>query len=154
MGSDGSEFTENLTYSYSLDETDLTLYYHHHSEDGDNQEILYSYYIPRNISDNVAQTYTALYDDDNMSMFSNEITNGIIVYFSKTNDVKEWIVNDLQLGEPNILPNVIATLNVLNRTINNKNDDYNMINYISKLYESNPNRLEIVNSLVRKTNRK
>jgi hypothetical protein len=23
------------------------------------------------------------------------VTNGLIVYFSKTNDVKEWVVNDL-----------------------------------------------------------
>ena len=36
-------------------------------------------------------------DDDN-SWMSNIVTSGLIVYFSKTNDVKEWVVNDLLIS--------------------------------------------------------
>jgi hypothetical protein len=31
-------------------------------------------------------------------MFSQEFTKGLIVYFAKSNDVKEWVVNDLKIG--------------------------------------------------------
>lgn len=98
MGSDGSEFTENLTQSYSIGSRNLTLYYHHHEQDGDSDEILYSYFVPKNLDENNEfQSYNAYYDGDDMSMMSKEITNGLIVYFSKTNDVKDWIINDLNI---------------------------------------------------------
>ena len=97
MGSDGDEFTEDLTYPYTIGSTALTLYYHHHSESGDDQEILYSYFVPKTISENSSQTYNAYYDSDDMSMISNAVTSGLIVYFSKTNDVKEWVADDLEI---------------------------------------------------------
>jgi hypothetical protein len=67
------------------------------SEDGDNNEILYSYWIPKKTSDNTSITYDFYNDTENNSMMSKEITNGVIVYFSKRNDVKEWVANDLQI---------------------------------------------------------
>jgi hypothetical protein len=97
MGSDGDEFTENLTHSYTVGSTPLTLYYHHHAEDGDSNEVLYSYFIPKKVAENDAQTYNAYYDSDDMSMVSREVTGGLIVYFSKKNDVKEWVANDIEL---------------------------------------------------------
>lgn len=97
MGSDGNEFTENLTYNYTIGSTPLTLYYHSDQQSGDPDERLYSYFIPKTVSENNSQTYYVEYmDTDKMSMMSNEITNGLIVYFAKTNDVKEWVVNDLE----------------------------------------------------------
>lgn len=154
MGSDGDENTDNLTHNYSLNSTNLTLYYHFHSEDGDNTEILYSYFIPKNISQNNAQTYNVYYDGDDMSMFSNEINNGLLVYYSKKNDVKEWVVNDLQYGETeqNLLPEIELSINVLNRKINNKRDDYNIIHHISNLYEEDPDRLNIIRLLLKRSN--
>lgn len=95
MGSDGDEFTEDLTQAYTLSGNDLTLYYHHHAESGDSNEILYSYFIPKNISENISKTYDAYYDSDDMSIVSKEITSGLLVYFSKKNDVKNWVINDL-----------------------------------------------------------
>ena len=97
MGSDGDENIENLTYSYNINERNLTLYYQRHAEDGDNNEILYSYWIPKKTSDNISITYDFYNDGDDNSMMSTQITNGVIVYFSKTNDVKEWVANDLQI---------------------------------------------------------
>lgn len=97
MGSDGDEVTENLTQNYSLGGQNLTLYYHRHQEEDDDDEQLYSYWIPKKITENSAQTYNVHYDDDDMSMYSNAVTTGLIVYFAKSNNVKDWIINDLSI---------------------------------------------------------
>ena len=98
MGSDGDEVTDNLTQSYSIGSNNLTLYYHFHSEDGDNTEILYSYFIPKNIKENDSKTYDAYYDEDDMSIISKEVTNGLLVYFSKKNNVKNWVIHDINIS--------------------------------------------------------
>ncbi len=98
MGSDGDEFTENLTYAYTVGSTPLTMYYHHHQEIGDSNEQLYSYWIPKTVSENTTQTYTATYDSDDMSMVSKEVTSGLLVYFAKSNDVKEWVASDIEFA--------------------------------------------------------
>lgn len=97
MGSDGDEVTDNLTHSYTPSGTTQTLYYHFHSEEDDENEILYSYFVPKKIAENGAQTYDVYYDEDDMSLMSKEVTGGLIVYFSKQNDVKEWVANDLEV---------------------------------------------------------
>jgi hypothetical protein len=95
MGSDGDEFTESLTQNYSISGQNTTLYYHHHQEEGDENEQLYSYWIPKNISENNEQTYNVYYDGDDMSIMSKPVTTGLIVYFAKSNDVKDWVINDI-----------------------------------------------------------
>ena len=99
MGSDGDEVNTNLTYSYTIGSTNLTLYYVKQEENGDSDEIIYSYFIPKKVSENNAQTYNLYQEpgDDDNSLMSTVVTNGLIVYFSKTNDVKEWVVNDLAI---------------------------------------------------------
>jgi hypothetical protein len=99
MGSDGDEDIENLTYPYTISANNLTLHYQKHAESGDPIEILYSYWIPKTISQNTGQTYDFYNDEDDNSMMSKEINNGLIVYFAKQNDVKEWVVNDLQTSD-------------------------------------------------------
>ena len=95
MGSDGDENIEYLTHPYSLGSNNLTLFYFKNQEDNDDTEILYAYFIPKNIEQNSSVTYVHNYDGDDMSLKSNEITQGLLVYFSKTNDVKDWVINDL-----------------------------------------------------------
>jgi hypothetical protein len=95
MGSDGDEVIEYLTQPYSLGSNNLTLHYFKNQEDGDNIEILYAYFIPKNVQQNSAVTYEHAYDGEDMSLKSNEITQGVLVYFSKTNDVKDWVIHDL-----------------------------------------------------------
>ncbi len=97
MGSDGNEETTDLTQSYTINGNNLTLFYHHHKESGDYYEQMYSYWIPKKTVDNSSKTYNVYYDSDDMSMFSNEVTTGLLVYFSKSNDVKNWVINDLQI---------------------------------------------------------
>ena len=95
MGSDGDEFTEDLTQNYTIGGQNLTMYYHRDQEDGDDIEQLYTYWIPKKVLENSSQTYYNIYNDGDMSMLSKNVTTGLIVYFAKSNDVKDWVINDL-----------------------------------------------------------
>lgn len=98
MGSDESTAYAEYTYPYTINSTNLTLYYHYNEESGDSNERLYIYTLPKKVADNLSQTYSTYYDGDDMSYMTNEITTGAIIYFAKTNDIKEWVVNDLALA--------------------------------------------------------
>jgi len=100
MGSDRNQIITDLTYSYTKNTSTLTLYYVKQAEENDEDEIVYSYFVPKKVSENNDKTYDLyqLSDEDNNSLMSKNVTNGLIVYFSKTNDVKEWIVNDLAMS--------------------------------------------------------
>ena len=98
MGSDGDEVTADLTQNYSIGGQNLTMYYHRDKEDDNNIEQLYTYWIPKKPSENSEQTYYNIYDnDDYMSMMSKTVTTGLIVYFAKSNDTKDWVINDLAI---------------------------------------------------------
>lgn len=99
MGSDGNQYVENLIYNYTLGGNNLKLYYHLDQQDSSNIEKLYSYWIPKKVSENDnIPAYDVYYtNSDYMSSISKNVSRGLIVYFSKTNDVKEWVVNDLEL---------------------------------------------------------
>jgi len=97
MGTDSFEDIQNLRYSYTISGKNLSLYYQRNAKIASASEILYSYWVPKKVSDNSSITYDFYNDTDNNSMMSKQITNGVIVYFSKTNDVKQWVANDLQL---------------------------------------------------------
>jgi hypothetical protein len=96
MGSDGEEVITFLTYPYSIGSTNLILHYVKQQEESDTSEIVYIYCIPKKVSEN-SQTYNLYQEsgEEDNSWMSKIVTNGLIVYFSKTNDVKEWVVNDL-----------------------------------------------------------
>jgi hypothetical protein len=100
LGSDGDEDDYDMTTLYG--NNNKTLYYHHHAEQGNLVEVLYSYFIPKNESDNNSKPYTSLYNPDDTeenSLITKSITNGIIIYFSKGNDVKNWVINDILTGD-------------------------------------------------------
>lgn len=98
MGSDSRTLYENLTYPYSIGGKNLTLYYLYNYDTGNlPEEQFYAYFIPKVVSQNNSQTYNAYYTGDNSSVMSASVNNGVIVYFSKMNDVKEWVVNDLAI---------------------------------------------------------
>lgn len=97
MGSDGDEETAELTSNYTLSGNDLTLHYRMDKEEGDDYEVLYSYFIPYRMTDNETKTVTVRYDSDDMSMITKEITKGVLIYFSKANDVKDWVLHDLEI---------------------------------------------------------
>lgn len=99
MGSDGSTANVDLSYNYTLDGTNLTLWYNENYQDNVPSERFYSYYIPFNVDENSSKTYVDYLDGtDNLYLYSVECTNGITIYHSKENDVKQWVVYDLEFG--------------------------------------------------------
>jgi hypothetical protein len=97
MGFDNNGDNTDLTYNYTLVSNNMTLYYIKQEQSGSNTEIIYSYFVPKNVSENATITYDFYRDlgSDDTSLMSKEITNGLLVYFAKTNDTKEWIINDI-----------------------------------------------------------
>ena len=86
---------ESLTQNYTVNGQNLTLYYNKDYNTDDADEYLYSYWIPKKASENSAKTYETYYDGEDMVMLSKNVTTGLIVYFAKLNDVKDWVINDL-----------------------------------------------------------
>ncbi len=98
MGSDDDTENTNQTYSYSLDGNNYTLYYNRNIESGDSIERFFSYFVPYETSLNNTKTYSDfLNNDDELSLYSVPVRKGITVYFSKKNDVNQWVVNDLYI---------------------------------------------------------
>ncbi len=113
MGSDGSEETEDLTSAYTQEGSPRTLYYRRDAESGNAYEILYSYIVPKQSSEATSVPYTVVYDGDNMSIKTNPLTTGVTVYFSKTDDVKEWVIADLTTASTVPVPSGSSTLAAL-----------------------------------------
>lgn len=138
MGSDEDESTYDLTYSYTLNNVSKTLYYRYDIEDGDKVERLYSYFIPKNNLDNTSKPYSVYYDGDNMSMYTNSITKGITIYFSKGNNVKDFVVNDLKIkhGDNNTIAYKIVQSESLSPAIVS-GKSYQILQKILITYENN-----------------
>lgn len=98
FGSDGDEDDYDMTARYGTGASRKTLYYHHHGEQDDSEEVLYSYFVPYNDTDNASKPYASLYnpeDTDDNSLITKSIKNGIKIYFAKENDVKNWVIADI-----------------------------------------------------------
>jgi hypothetical protein len=92
-----NDANESLTQNYSISGKNLTLYYNKDYNVEDADEYFYSYWIPKKVSENSTKTYNVYYDDDEMSIMTKNVTTGLIVYFAKLNDVKDWVINDLAI---------------------------------------------------------
>jgi hypothetical protein len=100
MGSDSSTANVDQSYNYTLDGTNLTLWYNENYQTNNPNERLYSYYVPFVIDENDTKTYTDyIQGSDNLYLYSVECTHGLTVYHSKQYDTKEWVVYDLEFGE-------------------------------------------------------
>jgi hypothetical protein len=100
MGSDGQTANFNRSYNYTLQGVNLTLWYNENNQVGNPPEKFFSYYVPFNVDENGSKTYVDyLQPSDNLYLYSIQCTNGLTVYHSKGNDVKEWVVYDLTFGE-------------------------------------------------------
>lgn len=100
VGSDDSTNNTNLTQAYTLDGTNYTLFYNFNVDGTDETERLYSYFVPYEPELNNTKTYSDFVNteqDGDLSLFSVPLRYGITVYFSKTTDVKDWVINDLTL---------------------------------------------------------
>ncbi len=103
MGSDSDGINTNESASYTLNSNNYTLYYNKNVESGDLIERFFSYFIPYDSTQNNAKTYNEhIWADDMLSLYSNVVNKGITVYFSKKTDVKDWVIDDLQLVSSDI----------------------------------------------------
>jgi hypothetical protein len=107
MGTDTATQNTNLSSSYSVSGENFTLYYNRNLQTGTSTEIFYTYVIPYETDKNKSIiTFTKNNAGPGInsgglevySFYSKNVKNGLLVYFSKTNDVKNWIVNDLKLS--------------------------------------------------------
>jgi hypothetical protein len=105
MGSDSGTINTNLTQSYTLDGQTFTLYYNRNQQNGVPAETFYSYVVPYEVDLNNTITYNKLSSGPGihggslevLSIYTKSVKYGVTVYFAKTNDVKNWVINDLQL---------------------------------------------------------
>jgi hypothetical protein len=95
MGSDSRTGYENVSHPYSVNNNNLQLYYLHNYQTDVPSEKFYAYFIPKLVSQNNTQTYNAYYNVDYSNVMSVPVNYGVMVYFSKRYDVKEWVANDL-----------------------------------------------------------
>jgi hypothetical protein len=96
---DSEEQRKNLTYNYNIGGETKTLYYHSYRDpDDDANEILYSYIIPKNESENVLFPYEINQVLNDLSIRTKSLTQGVTIYFSKSRDIREFIVNELKVA--------------------------------------------------------
>ena len=109
FGSDSRSAANILTYPYSLNGKQLTLYYLYHRDSTIDTETVYIYFIPKLVSQNNSLTFFAedileedpnnpgVYSDENLTV-SVPVSYGVIVYISRGNDVRDWVINDLGIN--------------------------------------------------------
>jgi len=106
MGSDTGTVNTNLSSSYSLGGNSYTLYYNRNSDAGVTER-LYTYVVPYETSKNQSTiSYTKVSSgpgihsgtQEVLSIYTTPVIKGVTVYFAKTNDVRNWVVNDLKLS--------------------------------------------------------
>lgn len=126
MGSDGDTINTNLTQAYTLNGQSYTLFYNRNIDDGDNIERFFSYFIPYENSLNNTKTYTDSFSsDDELSLYSVPVRYGVTVYFSKKNDVKDWVINDLQTSSTKVTiggPLLVKGVSLSSMTLTTMND--------------------------------
>jgi hypothetical protein len=99
FGSDDNSLNNVLTYPYTLNGNNLTLYYLYHRHATKDTETCYIYFIPKLIAQNNSLTFTGADDyiagvDKNFDV-SVALKYGVIFYISRGNDVRDWVINDL-----------------------------------------------------------
>lgn len=97
MGSDESTINTNIDGSVNVGGVNYPITYNRNVEEGDLIERMFTYFVPFEPSEFVQKPYTDYIDGEYLYMHSNAVTNGLTVYISKKNDVREFIDTDLQV---------------------------------------------------------
>lgn len=103
MGSDSGTINTDLTQAYTLGSNSYTLYYNRNRQ-GTTSEVFYSYVVPYAPELNNTVTYLRQSSGPGihggslevLSIYTKPMTHGVTVYFAKANDVRNWVINDLQ----------------------------------------------------------
>ena len=89
----------DMTASYGDGQT---LFYHRYEDSDNSESVMYSYFVPYRDSDKLTQTHQCrVYPENNdeNSLITKVIREGVKVYFSALNDVKEWVITDTMDGD-------------------------------------------------------
>jgi hypothetical protein len=74
----------------------VSIYYDQWWQNGSTTERHYHYVVPFNVSDNLYRPYaTGQYILGHSYMYTDWLTHGVTLYLSKTNNVIQWVENDL-----------------------------------------------------------
>jgi hypothetical protein len=100
LGSNGSTVNNVLAHDYTIGSESFRLHYNHNFQGTLPSESFYTYVVPYNKNQNkLSTTYTRrVYDIDNLALYTVPVKKGVTIYISKQVDVREWIINDLQVG--------------------------------------------------------
>jgi len=99
LGSDSSTKTkcqrDGMSYNGNVAEG-VSIYYDQWWQNGSTTERHYHYVVPFNVSDNLYRPYaTGQYILGHSYMYTDWLTHGVTLYLSKTNNVIQWVENDL-----------------------------------------------------------
>jgi hypothetical protein len=99
LGSNGFTSNNLLSYDYVLNDEQFRLHYNYNVQTNNSSEKFYTYVVPYAKNQNkLLSTYTRrLYDVDNLALYTVPVKRGVTIYVAKQNDVKDWVVNDLEL---------------------------------------------------------
>jgi hypothetical protein len=100
LGSNGSTVNNVLAYDYTIGSQSFRLHYNNNYQGTLPSESFYTYVVPYDKNQNkLSSTYVRrVYDIDNLALYSVPVKKGVTVYLSKQVDVREWVVNDLELS--------------------------------------------------------
>lgn len=79
-----------------------TLFYHYYEDMDNSDSSLYAYFSPYRDSDKLTQTHQCRINPENNdenSLITKVIREGVKVYFSAKNDVKEYVITDIMDGD-------------------------------------------------------
>ena len=101
MGSDTRTNNVNLLQGYSIGEENFILHYNFNNQEDRPEESLYSYVVPYESGKNKTTVPFSkyIYNSDFFAIHSVPVKHGVTFYFAKQNNVKDWVINDLNLTE-------------------------------------------------------
>lgn len=99
LGSNSTTLNTNYTETYTLGSESFTLHYNRNVEAGNPPEDFYTYVVPYEtyLNKSTVPFVNDNYSTDSLALYTKQMTKGVTVYVAKHNDVKDWIINDLQL---------------------------------------------------------
>lgn len=99
LGSNGTTINNLVQHNYTKNDNNLTLHYNYNYQGALPSEKFYTYVVPYEINRNkTTRSYIRhLYDVDFLSLYTVALSAGVTVYISKQADIKDWVVNDLEI---------------------------------------------------------
>lgn len=99
LGSNGATSNSNLSHNYTKLNEGFTLHYNYNVQTTVPTEDFFTYFVPYEQSKNKStRPYLRyIYSSDNLALHTVALKHGTTVYVSKQNDVRDWVVNDIQL---------------------------------------------------------